>query len=269
MEPNIRALALYPFKPIDQLYLKFASDALNEQIVNKVSHIFLAANQKENDLFVEFIQKNYTQHRITDVNYSARKTLFTVWKIIKNDVNNSLELCDMNDEKKCQDEAFRELMKQGQLGKVFTIRQAKLFCSYAEMVRIPANKKIMKEAIPFSHIEKLYLKFIHNTVKNSVEKKCASLFLGATQQMHDAFICFAQKHDETIEDGMVNIFGIIANLTNRVQRELKTTINPSDIEDEKQQQKIADVNLIKFGDNNYFGCMLTRRQAAILAQHTK
>lgn len=264
MEPS--AYALSPFKTDEQLYLKFIYDDVSQQLTNQqitktISPIFIATNKEINDSFIEFIQENYKKHIITDVNYSIRKTLFNVYKLTKCYIEHTLNESDLKDESQCQSRAYSEIAKIRQFGRVLTERQAKTILFLAKKVNIPCSKNLIEQSLPpLLNVEKLYLKFIHNAVRNSIKERCTSLFLGASMKMLIDFSLFAKNKK-------VNLFAIINRLTDRARQELKSTIDPLYIKDEARQQKFADANLAELKNLN--GRMLTLRQAKILANYAE
>lgn len=269
MNPIARLHAFSDFKPDEQLYLKFMYDAVNQKIVNKASPIFLAANEEEHGNFLTFIKKNYKDHLITDPNYSVRKTLHNVWKVIKNHLNEVLEPDTLKNENHCQYEAYRDTVKQGQLGKVLTLRQAKVFILYAQNVEISHCKKLIGQPLsPFTPDEKLYLKFVVTNVRNSLKEKCNLIFLGASEKMQIDFISFAREKKVNYTRKNLNFLGIINAITYRAQTELNKTIDPMFIEEESRQQKFADEEFSAL-KKICKGRMLTKRQAEILIEFAK
>jgi hypothetical protein len=269
MEPTARSLPLIAFKPDEQLYLKFVYDTIKQKIVNKISPIFIAANSEENEKFLEFVKANYQHHIITDPNYSIRKTLRNVWTIVKNELDKALKSDNLENEKLCQSDAYREIIKQGQMGKVLTVRQAKIFIYYAQSVSIFHFKNLIGPPLsPLTADEKLYLQFVVKNVRDALNDKCTIIFLGASEKMKSDFLCYAKEKKVTYTKKNLNFLGIINAVTYRFQMVLKEAIDPLYIMEEERQQKVADAELL--GLNKICkGRMLTKRQAEILINFAK
>lgn len=269
MEPTNKLIHISDFKNDEQIYLKFVYDTVQQKIVNKVSPIFIVASEQEQEKFMTFMNENYKDHCITDPNYSIRKTLNNVWKIIKFDLDKVLESNDLKNEKQCQSTAYRDGIKQGKFGKVLTARQARIFILFAQKVEIPYSKKFIGIPLsPITYNEKLYLQFVVKNVRDSLNDKCNLIFLGATEKMQIDFISYARMNNVPYTRKNLNFLGVINAITFRVQTELKKTIDPMYLEEESRQQKLADAELLNL-NKIYKGRMLTKRQAGFLIDLAK
>jgi hypothetical protein len=264
MDPSIKFSPLSAFQPVEQLYLKFVYNELNLKIINRVSPIFLKASEEENDKFITFVDRHYVQHAVTDPNYSIRKTLFCIWKIIKDDIAKSQNESQLKEEKLCQSEAHRATMHQDDMGKVLTLRQAKFFVLYAKNVNIPSKNSIEKTFPPLKDIEQLYLNILTQGQRLSEETNL--VYVDASEKSQLAFtLCIEISKTKFTkkEDGLIKV---INSLTKRAKFEVSQTIDPMYIEEEAKIQTYADEILLEQTDK---GVVLTPRQVQALIKHVK
>lgn len=264
MNPTPIFSPLTPFQPHEQLYLKFVYNELNLKIINKASPIFLKASEEENDKFINFVERHYEQHAITDPNYSIRKTLFCIWKIIKADIAKSQNESQLKEEKLCQSEAHRATMHQDEMGKVLTLRQAKFFVLYAKNVKIPSQNSMEKIFPPLTNVEQIYLNILTQGQRLSEETNL--VYVDDSEKSQLAFkICIEISKTKLTkkEDGLIKV---INSLTKRAKFEVSQTIDPMYIEEEARIQTYADEILLEQPDG---GKVLTPRQVQALLKHVK
>lgn len=256
MEPRIN-LALSKFMPCEQLYLKFVYDEINLRITNKVTPIFIEASKSENARFKAFVEKNYKDHFI---GYNVKITLYNVWKKVKIDVEKALDPTDFENEKKCQSTAYGALIYIGRFGQVLTLRQANLFTFYAKMLKTPFCKSFTTKYIPpLTNNEKLYLGLLFQKDDKPSSKDDLRFFDGGVSTQIAFTVCTHLKHGRTKEDD--NLMNIIDSLVYRAQAELKRTLDPMYVADEKRMQMYAEEESLLREDE---GRVLTHRQIEIL-----
>lgn len=128
----------YSFALPEAMYIGFIFKALEGQLNNGTSYIFLGASQKMQEDFTQFINNKFgSKRQFTVVELELNSIVTSVWEKTKLYVQNTLELSnqlpELANETTClinADNYANELLK-GCPGKMITERQAKLIVTFA------------------------------------------------------------------------------------------------------------------------------------------
>lgn len=270
MDPSLSSAIISPLSIHEQLYLKFICGSVQRKLSDKSTSIFIKTTLEKEIVFKKFVEDNYKNHLITDVNFSIGKTFRSVRKRIKTNLESVLKEPILKDEHNCQLTAYKESIRKAHsgMGMVLTYRQAKLFVGFAEQVNIPPSRKLIPFTLsPITQKEKLYLSFIIDLIHKSLNAEYGLVLLGASEQMQKEFMHFAKERHVIYTMKDLNLIGTINALVFRVQMDIKTAIDPMNISDEEKCQKLADAVMKGFKEKGQIGRVITPRQAIILSTY--
>ena len=249
----------------EQLYLKYLYDPINQKIINKASLIFISTNSEENKKFIDFVNNNYTYLSINDIDFSVKKTLSAVLRIIQTIVNEVLSGPSLTTEKTCQKIANSELMALQQPGRVLTMNQAKIFRAYGKSINIPVSKNLTGKTLPtLTTCEKLFVVYLRPLIQEALTTKISMIFIDISPQIKKDFINFVHDFRKTNKLFNPNLNEIVHAVITHMQKGSINALDPIHLQAEDRLQKTANIALKTEMDSGYVGQVITRRQAEYL-----
>jgi hypothetical protein len=134
----------YSFTLPEAIYIGYIIKALEGEVTNGASYIFLDASQKIQDDFTQFVNNKFASKRqFTVAELELNSIVTSVWGKTKLYVKNTLEFYELDirilNEDVCLDTADRLARERqnGHPGKMITSRQAKLLVTLASQLKKP------------------------------------------------------------------------------------------------------------------------------------
>lgn len=254
------SIVLSAFSRHEQLYMKFMLNSVTNDVDKKLPLVFIQANADKQADFEKLVRNEYCHLPINDVHFSIRKALNNIWSVIKKDLEEVLDESELSIEKNNQSYAYKEQMKHGLNGKVFTLKQARIFTLYAKSVTIQSLK-------PLNDCEKIYLKSVSDEISKSLSKKYSGIFLGVTKDMQIGLLLAAKCNGISYSKDNLNLCKIVHSLANRAVIHSTDTLDLSETNDEAEKQQIANTAILDYIKKGIQGRMLTERQAQALLEY--